>query len=80
MQLPGHGPYRARVFARGDLVVAYTAMHGVGAETTRAVFAAAGLAEPTTVPEKDSPRRSVYLQVRRTRPVSLLTAFDEEAA
>ena len=24
----------------------------------------------------DSPRRSIYLQVRRTRPVSLLTAFD----
>ncbi len=24
----------------------------------------------------DSPRRSLYLEVRRTRPVSLLTAFD----
>ena len=40
---------------RGDLVVAYTAMHGVGAETTRAVFAAAGLAEPVSVPEQDAP-------------------------
>jgi phosphomannomutase len=30
-------------------------MHGVGAETTRAVFAAAGLAEPVSVPEQDSP-------------------------
>ena len=36
----------SRVPSRGDLVVAYTAMHGVGAETTRAVFAAAGLATP----------------------------------
>jgi phosphomannomutase len=45
----------ARVPSRGDLVVAYTAMHGVGAETTRAVFAAAGLAEPFSVPEQDFP-------------------------
>jgi phosphomannomutase len=35
--------------------VAYTAMHGVGAETTRAVFAAAGLAAPVSVPEQDEP-------------------------
>ncbi|MFD2090309.1 phospho-sugar mutase [Blastococcus deserti] len=41
--------------SRRNLVVAYTAMHGVGAETTRAVFAAAGLAEPVSVPEQDSP-------------------------
>ncbi len=27
-------------------------------------------------PANDSPRRSLYLQVRRTRPVSLLAAFD----
>jgi phosphomannomutase len=45
----------SRVPARGDLVVAYTAMHGVGADTTRAVFAAAGLAEPVSVPEQDAP-------------------------
>jgi phosphomannomutase len=45
----------ARVPSRRELVVAYTAMHGVGAETTRAVFAAAGLAEPVSVPEQDSP-------------------------
>jgi phosphomannomutase len=30
-------------------------MHGVGAETTRAVFAAAGLAAPVSVPEQDAP-------------------------
>ncbi|SFD93554.1 phospho-sugar mutase [Blastococcus tunisiensis] len=45
----------ARVPSRGELTVAYTAMHGVGAETTRAVFAAAGLAEPATVAEQDAP-------------------------
>jgi phosphomannomutase len=44
-----------RVPSRDALTVAYTAMHGVGAETTRAVFAAAGLAEPVSVPEQDSP-------------------------
>lgn len=45
----------SRVPSRGSLRVAYTAMHGVGAETTRAVFAAAGLAEPVSVPEQDEP-------------------------
>ena len=45
----------ARVPSRGDLVVAYTAMHGVGADTTRAVFAAAGLREPVAVAEQDRP-------------------------
>jgi phosphomannomutase len=45
----------SRVPTRGDVTVAYTAMHGVGAETTRAVFAAAGLAEPVSVPEQDAP-------------------------
>jgi phosphomannomutase len=40
---------------RSSLTVAYTAMHGVGAETTRAVFAAAGLAAPVSVPEQDVP-------------------------
>jgi phosphomannomutase len=45
----------SRVPTRGSLTVAYTAMHGVGAETTRAVFAAAELAEPVSVPEQDAP-------------------------
>jgi phosphomannomutase len=45
----------SRVAARDALVVAYTAMHGVGAETTRAVFAAAGLAVPHSVAEQDEP-------------------------
>jgi phosphomannomutase len=45
----------SRVPSRGDLVVAYTALHGVGAETTKAVFAAAGLAPPHVVLEQDVP-------------------------
>jgi phosphomannomutase len=45
----------SRVPGREGLVVAYTAMHGVGAETTRAVFAAAGLAPPHVVVEQDAP-------------------------
>jgi phosphomannomutase len=48
-------PDRVDAAARAALTVAYTAMHGVGAETTRAVFAAAGLAEPVSVPEQDAP-------------------------
>ena len=35
--------------------VVYTAMHGVGWETARAVFAAAGFAVPETVPEQIEP-------------------------
>jgi phosphomannomutase len=45
----------ASVRDRASLTVAYTAMHGVGAETTRAVFAAAGLSPPVSVPEQDEP-------------------------
>lgn len=44
-----------RVPSRGSLTVAYTALHGVGAGTTRAVFAAAGLAAPVSVPEQEAP-------------------------
>ncbi|TKJ35641.1 phospho-sugar mutase [Blastococcus sp. CCUG 61487] len=45
----------ARVPSRGSLTVAYTALHGVGAATTRAVFAAAGLAAPVSVTEQGTP-------------------------
>jgi len=45
----------ARVAGRERLTVAYTALHGVGAQTTRAVFAASGLAAPVSVPEQDAP-------------------------
>jgi phosphomannomutase len=44
-----------RVPTRGDLVVAYTAMHGVGAGLTKAVFAAAGFAPLHSVPEQETP-------------------------
>ena len=45
----------ARVAGRERVTVAYTALHGVGAQTTRAVFAASGLAAPVSVPEQDAP-------------------------
>ncbi|MGY1811908.1 phospho-sugar mutase [Blastococcus sp. SYSU D00820] len=48
-------PDRVPAADRAALTVAYTAMHGVGAPTTRAVFAAAGFAAPVSVPEQDAP-------------------------
>ncbi|MCF6744614.1 phospho-sugar mutase [Blastococcus sp. KM273128] len=48
-------PERVPAADRAALRVAYTAMHGVGASTTRLVFAAAGFAEPAGVAEQDSP-------------------------
>ncbi|MCF6507946.1 phospho-sugar mutase [Blastococcus sp. MG754426] len=48
-------PERVPADVRSALTVAYTAMHGVGAGTTRAVFAAAGLPAPVGVPEQDAP-------------------------
>ncbi|MCV2488525.1 phospho-sugar mutase [Geodermatophilus sp. YIM 151500] len=48
-------PERVPADARAALRVAYTAMHGVGASTTRLAFAAAGFAEPVGVPEQDAP-------------------------
>ncbi|WP_425551966.1 phospho-sugar mutase [Fodinicola feengrottensis] len=38
-----------------DITVAYTAMHGVGAETLLGVFKKAGFAEPASVPEQHHP-------------------------
>jgi phosphomannomutase len=48
-------PDRVPAADRAAVTVAYTAMHGVGAATTRAVFAAAGFAPPVSVPEQDAP-------------------------
>jgi phosphomannomutase len=48
-------PTTVPAIVRQGLTVAYTAMHGVGADTTRAVFAAAGLAPPVSVAEQDRP-------------------------
>jgi phosphomannomutase len=48
-------PSTVPAIVRQGLTVAYTAMHGVGADTTRRVFATAGLAPPVSVPEQDRP-------------------------
>jgi phosphomannomutase len=48
-------PSTVPAIVREGLTVAYTAMHGVGAETTRTVFAAAGLAPPSSVAAQDRP-------------------------
>jgi phosphomannomutase len=48
-------PERVDAAARRRLVVAYTAMHGVGSATTRRVFEAAGFAPLHAVAEQDRP-------------------------
>jgi phosphomannomutase len=48
-------PERVDAAARRRLVVAYTAMHGVGSPTTRRVFEAAGFGPLHTVAEQDRP-------------------------
>ena len=48
-------PARVDAGARQRLTVAYTAMHGVGADTTRRVFEAAGFAALHSVPAQDRP-------------------------
>jgi phosphomannomutase len=48
-------PGRVALAARQRLVVAYTALHGVGSATTRRVFEAAGFAPLHAVPEQDRP-------------------------
>jgi phosphomannomutase len=70
-----------RVPDRDRLVVAYTAMHGVGAGTTRSVFAAAGLAPPVSVPEQDEPDPAfptvAFPNPEEPGAVDLLTALAE---
>ncbi|MGR7023845.1 phospho-sugar mutase [Geodermatophilus sp. URMC 62] len=48
-------PAQVPAIVRQGVTVAYTAMHGVGAATTRAVFAAAGFAPPVGVAEQEAP-------------------------
>jgi phosphomannomutase len=76
-------PDRVPAEARAALRVAYTAMHGVGASTTRLAFAAAGLAEPAGVPEQDvpDPRFPTVAFPNPEEPgaVDLLTALAERA-
>jgi phosphomannomutase len=71
----------SRIPDRDRLVVAYTAMHGVGAETTRSVFAAAGFAPPVSVPEQDEPDPAfptvAFPNPEEPGAVDLLTALAE---
>jgi phosphomannomutase len=48
-------PSQVPAIVRQGVTVTYTAMHGVGAATTRAVFAAAGFGPLVSVPEQDAP-------------------------
>jgi phosphomannomutase len=48
-------PSQVPAIVRQGVTVAYTALHGVGAATTRAVFAAAGFGPLVSVPEQDAP-------------------------
>jgi phosphomannomutase len=74
-------PSRVEAAARGALTVAYTALHGVGARTVRAVFAAAGLPQPHSVPEQDAPDPAfptvAFPNPEEPGAVDLLTAVGE---
>ncbi|QEH38140.1 Planctomycete cytochrome C [Aquisphaera giovannonii] len=87
-------PSRDAADGEGALYGRYP-VHRLDAEALRdKVLAVSGRLDPTpfgapvpvaedtvgqVLPDKDSPRRSIYLQIRRTRPVSLLAAFDAPA-
>ena len=74
-------PDRVDAGARRRLVVAYTAMHGVGSATTRRVFAAAGLAPLHAVPGQDEPDPDfptvTFPNPEEPGAVDLLTALAE---
>ncbi|MCU1604713.1 MAG: Glucose,6-bisphosphate synthase [Modestobacter sp.] len=74
-------PERVDAAARRGLVVAYTAMHGVGADTTRQVFEAAGFAPLHSVPEQDRPDPEfptvAFPNPEEPGAVDLLTALAE---
>jgi phosphomannomutase len=74
-------PDRVDAAARQSLVVAYTAMHGVGADTTRRVFEAAGFAPLHSVPEQDRPDPEfptvAFPNPEEPGAVDLLTALAE---
>jgi phosphomannomutase len=76
-------PERVPAADRAALRVAYTAMHGVGASTTRLVFAAAGFAEPAGVPEQDRPDPAfptvAFPNPEEPGAVDLLTALAERS-
>ncbi|MGY1708156.1 phospho-sugar mutase [Geodermatophilus sp. SYSU D00758] len=74
-------PGRVPAADRAALTVAYTAMHGVGADTTRAVLAAAGFAPPVGVEQQDSPDPAfptvAFPNPEEPGAVDLLTALAE---
>jgi phosphomannomutase len=76
------GPTSVPQAVRSGLMVAYSAMHGVGAETTRAVFAAAGMAPPLSVPEQETPDPAFptvpFPNPEEPGAVDLLTALAEQ--
>jgi phosphomannomutase len=76
------GPTSVPQAVRSGLMVAYSAMHGVGAETTRAVFAAAGMAPPLSVPEQEAPDPAFptvpFPNPEEPGAVDLLTALAEQ--
>ncbi|WP_448615619.1 phospho-sugar mutase [Modestobacter sp. URMC 112] len=77
-------PGRVDAAARRRLVVAYTAMHGVGAVTTARVFAAAGFAPVHAVPEQDRPDPDfptvAFPNPEEPGAVDLLTALADRVA
>ncbi|RFU21704.1 phospho-sugar mutase [Geodermatophilus marinus] len=74
-------PGRVPAADRAALTVAYTAMHGVGADTTRAVLAAAGFAAPSPVEQQDGPDPAfptvAFPNPEEPGAVDLLTALAE---
>ena len=74
-------PSTVPAIVRQGLTVAYTAMHGVGATTTRSVLAAAGFASPVSVPEQDEPDPAfptvAFPNPEEPGAVDLLTALAE---
>ncbi|SHN82776.1 phosphomannomutase [Geodermatophilus obscurus] len=74
-------PDRVPAADRAALRVAYTAMHGVGAGTTRSVFAAAGFPPPESVSEQDRPDPAfptvAFPNPEEPGAVDLLTALAE---
>jgi phosphomannomutase len=74
-------PGRVALAERQRLVVAYTALHGVGSATTRRVFEAAGFAPLHAVPEQDRPDPAfptvTFPNPEEPGAVDLLTALSD---
>jgi phosphomannomutase len=77
-------PGRVRLVDRQRLVVAYTAMHGVGSATTRRVFESAGFSPLHAVAPQDRPDPAfptvAFPNPEEPGAVDLLTALADEVA